>query len=280
LTDDSGAVMEEKFSKIAVGDEHGCGIRASDGKLSCWPYGTDAIVGNDSYKALAISVGTCALRASDGRPFCSPYFGTVSVTDSLDSISMYARRACGVRSSDKRVVCWDGEPNFEGPVPPLPTDAFLSVATSSHHGCGIRASDKRVICWGTNYNGEAPPGPSTAAFKQIVANASGTCGLHAADGLLECWGPDTINMFPFDGASYKSLGNEGCAIRAADDRVVCVNRFLSSTVPPPYENVEASIDPVTELTTFGTGYRACGTRASDGKLICWGYNQIGHLPRP
>lgn len=280
LTAESGALVEDEFSTIALGDEHGCGIRASDGKLSCWPYGSEGVGGSDSYKALAISSGTCALRASDGRPFCSPYFGTVSVTDPLDSISMAGHRACGVRSSDKRVVCWDGEFSIHGPIPPLPSDAFLSVTTSSFHGCGIRASDKRVVCWGSNYNGEAPPGPSTAAFKQVVANAGGTCGLRAADSVIECWGADAPNMFPFDGASYKSLGGDGCAIRAADDRVVCVNRFLSHPVLPPYKNVEVGIDPVTELASFNTRYRVCGTRVSDRKLICWGFNLKGHQPRP
>lgn len=267
------------FSTLAVADSHGCGIRASDGKLSCWPEGFGALEGNVSYKAVAVdTASTCALRASDGRPVCNAWFGSVSVTDPLDSISVKEHRACGVRSADKKVVCWDGVPPTFTPPQDLPDDALLSIAAGKFHGCGIRVGDRRLVCWGMDIDGAAPPGPSTVDYLDVLVNVQATCTLRASDGVPSCQGP-AVNYFRgFPGRDYRALAGHFCAIRASDDRVACSADALTTATQTGPSSYNLTYDPFLEVK--GASHHVCGIRASDRKLICWGESIGGQAPRP
>ena len=105
-----------RFTQIAAGFMHECGIRKGDGATLCWWGLHDAEVSpppHENFMQLtAGGVHTCGLRA------------------------------------DQTVLCW-GSPEQTG----APSAKFKQISAGAYHTCGIR-KDGGVTCWGSNTDGE------------------------------------------------------------------------------------------------------------------------------
>ncbi|MDH3353283.1 MAG: hypothetical protein OEL87_02445, partial [Nanoarchaeota archaeon] len=129
-----------------------------------------------------------------------------------------------------------------------------SIAAGSYHTCGIRASDSRVLCWGRDLFGQLGDGTTgndqnsptltsdTAPYIALSAGAYYTCGIRANDSRVLCWGYDLYGQLG-DGTT----GND--------------------------QNSPTLTSDSSAYTSVITGIsHACGIRASDSRVLCWGYD--------
>lgn len=139
-----------RFIRVAVGQQHACGIR-DDGRLACW--GTAGAVAN------------------------GPPAGRFTAVDAGYDHS------CAIRADEETVVCWGDNDSDESVVPPELTNIrAVQVVTGRDVSC-LRTASGWVRCWGSI--GEPPVG----VFAHITAGRWFACGADLRGG-LRCWGRD------------------------------------------------------------------------------------------
>src|SRR3989339_785737 len=133
-----------------------------------------------------------------------------------------------------------------------------SISVGGGHTCGIRSNDSRVLCWGNSGNGilgngqispnRAEPYPiaDTSAYLTVSAGYAYTCGIRATDSRVLCWG------YGGDGR----LGNGGTGIKSKPTLTTDISAYTSVSVAEGH---------------------ACGIRASDSRVLCWGNGTFGQL---
>ena len=261
---------EGALSHVSAGQDMTCGIR-QDGNVQCWgarPETTPEIallqvdvglrsacgVGLDGEAVCWGSNASAELRSPPPGPF-------VAVTNGN-------RHACALRP-DGRAVCW-GRASF-GSIEPPPGE-FAQLSAGAFHTCAIRADDGEIDCWGADGGGrlEAPAG----RFSRIGAASTQTCAIRADDGSLACWGTGQLGeVDPPAGVFTEISGGSGhaCA-RRDDDRVICWGVGSRGELFPPTGTAYASYDAGVAA--------ACGIRADDGMLECWGQTVDGIATSP
>ncbi|MFH1173689.1 MAG: LamG-like jellyroll fold domain-containing protein, partial [archaeon] len=302
-----------KANTITTGGVHTCGIRANDSYILCWGDNTYGQLGNGStggnshnpipindtsayLMVSASNVHTCAIRANDSRVLCwgdnqRGQLGDGTTTDKLNPTLINDTAAytqvgvggwpsapntwgttCGIRANDSRVLCWgsntygqlgDGTEDTDRINPTLinTTSSFSSISVGGDSTCGIRANDSRVLCWGLNGNGQLGDGSTTqknnptlindtSAYSMITiesfSNGIGvTCGIRANDSRVLCWGDNSMGQVGIGSAT----GNE----------------------PNPKQTTDtAAYSWITVSITD-----ACGIRANDSRVLCWGIDYVG-----
>ena len=164
----AGDVPDGRFSAIAAGLNHSCGLR-NDGAVTCW--------GDNWYGQTDVP---------DGR---------------FTAIAAGYLHNCGLRS-DGAVTCWGDNEHGQTDVS---SGRFSAIAAGLNHSCGLR-SDGTVTCWGGNdvRQGDVPDGRFTAIAAGATvesADLSGaylvghTCGLRT-DGTITCWGGNPYDPSP------------------------------------------------------------------------------------
>ena len=133
-----------------------------------------------------------------------------------------------------------------------------SISVGGGHTCGIRSNDSKVLCWGNSGNGilgngqispnRAEPYPiaDTSAYLTVSAGYAYTCGIRATDSRVLCWG------YGGDGR----LGNGGTGIKSKPTLTTDISAYTSVSVAEGH---------------------ACGIRASDSRVLCWGNGTFGQL---
>src|SRR3989339_490037 len=133
-----------------------------------------------------------------------------------------------------------------------------SISVGGGHTCGIRSNDSRVLCWGNSGNGilgngqispnRAEPYPiaDTSAYLTVSAGYAYTCGIRATDSRVLCWGY---------GGDVR-LGNGGTGIKSKPTLTTDISAYTSVSVAEGH---------------------ACGIRASDSRVLCWGNGTFGQL---
>lgn len=230
----AGNVPAIPFKQIAIGADHGCGIRHADSGITCWGSNaagaTTAPAG--SFKSIAAGgYSTCAV-ASDGTLSCWGIggFGTELVpppgTYRYVGAGSVVSRICAIRT-DGEAVCF-GPSTGDGTTPPA--SSFETVASGLFESCGI-APGGYMACWDRDFRQASPP---AGTFRAVALGWVSGCAIRT-DGTLACWGENNGGETSPPSGSYKVLavGSDfGCAIRN-DDRVVCwgSNEYGQATPP-------------------------------------------------
>jgi hypothetical protein len=272
------------------------------GPVWCWggsgmPTHIDGLPDN----AVEISVGgpgACAVLAKDRSVWCwklsfpgesnnylSEFFPTMpsqvpGLTNGIAQVSVGQHFACAVNATDGKVNCWgkndagqlgrgvvgsstDPELDATGPVVNL---TAKQVAAGTDHACAL-ASDNSVQCWGDSSSGQLGNGADSAQFVPTPQKASGiTNAVNVAasaafscaalsDGTARCWGQ---NLPTAPNASTLGVG------------LVGGTKPMNAFTPLAVKNLTGLL-----AVTTGTTH-ACALH-SNGKVSCWGTNEMGEL---
>jgi len=292
---------------ISAGSSHTCALRA-DGTARCWGSNVAGQLGDNStslrntpvavagpLNAVAITAGgdyTCALTV-DGRGRCwgsngAGQMGTgtvggahltpVTVSSALSNavaIAAGSQHTCALQA-DGSSKCWGsdltgqlGDGVFvvdgvgETPTPVLAgagTFTARDIAAGRNHTCAVRANGT-VACWGANESGQIGNGTvggirqspvNVTGLANVVAVAAGeahTCAL-LSSGTARCWGLNDAGQ----------LGSN----------------TASSISPTP--TAVTGLGGVVAIAAGGTlgSSHTCALQ-SDGKVRCWGSNNVGQL---
>jgi hypothetical protein len=236
------------FSALSLGLEHACGLQ-TDQTLVCWDASHQLTVPSGTFRAVSAGfTHDCALT-SDGKPVCwgSNLDGQASPPDeTFVSIGCGYRHTCATRA-DGTVACWgkidpsDGYPSPGMFAASSPEGTFLATSIGSH-SCGIRP-DGRVECWDQGCDVIQPAMEDTRYF---------------------CL-PNTLAEVPIPDGPFVSLAsNLGsfCGLRPSG-AVECWGFDPIPTCRVPQERFTAV------AVGSGLGF-ACGIRASDAGISCWG----------
>ncbi|WP_157069389.1 RCC1 domain-containing protein [Sandaracinus amylolyticus] len=212
------------------------------------------------------SNGSCATRA-DGTLRCWGSAGILSVPPGrfVEVRGFHNDHRFCARRPDHTVACW-GNPD------PLSTplgETFTRLYGHDRGMCGMRA-DGTLRCWGAFGPIDGPP--TDEAFVDYAFGFEWGCGVRASDGTIRCWGgpdPDDVPTPP-TGAFVSIVGSlfDVCG-RRADGTVACSGALASGA-------------PAEALGAISAGQlHACGIRASDASLVCWGRDAEGqHVVPP
>ena len=248
---------EEAFREVSVGGLHGCGISKEDGSVLCWgfnhrgqttpPTGPFISVVVPSFTARAMMPDGspesssiwqpsygCGLR-EDGRVECWGRYNDV-VDGSFRQLSAGAGFVCALRSNGE-IQCWN-EWADQSPIK-TPEGTFLQLDSGGFYSCAIR-KEGTTLCWDHGPGIEMTP--PQKHFESIAVGGFFGCGLDKS-GQVECWTLNDLPMwYPWD-----SIVEE-------------LNLF---TAP---DGVFRQID--------AAFFQACGVRAEDGEIQCWGMNVV------
>jgi hypothetical protein len=250
-----------------------CGIRAADSKVVCWGSGGESLMlGAPNTREYLDVDGNCRIRAQDNILECDE---STNFTQGIRATSVSSSRSMCAITIQGGVYC-KGYNEF-GQVSAHPQDTgWIEVTTGEYFACARRDTGE-VSCWGRNDANQltsrvdgvdAMRNPGEGA---LSAGDQFGCALVGPDNHPSCWGSDenAIKTTPevemrMVSASAPSgfLGTDWvCGLTQADDTPVCWGKpdYITST---PTQ---------TAFDTIDVGPRsACGVRADDGKIECWG----------
>jgi len=238
-----GSECYRPFDAVALGGEHGCGLRG--GQLHCW--------GAAEHGQLGLGGEERDLRARR-RPV------HVGEGAGWELIGLGARHSCGVR--DGKLTCFGdntqgqlGTGSMEDAQEPktVATDAkVVALALGAEHSCALQTD--LLSCWGSNRQGRAGLGDDAmsrlmpvrvgdaGSWTALASGKSHSCAVRAGEPF--CWGDG--------GAGQLGLGS-------ADEQYV-----------------PTSIDATGMWQLFAAGdAHSCAIRA--GELHCFGDNAAGQL---
>ena len=306
-------VPEGRYTAIAAGRDHTCGIR-TDKSLACWG-NTSAIKDTPSsgtFKVVAALDSTCAIH-ENGSLDC--WGGRLSRVDTpqgaFTDIDVGFANACGIKEGG-RVVCWSMStgPGISGrqrlTFLNAPAGEYRQVIlhAAGYDACALR-TDTSVICWNLygTYNAETIPGQFTALSRSCAVRT---------DGSVTCWGSNSYGNLevPFDPVATPpqsvpgsaadpepssppdtrttiTAGKEfSCALRA-DGTVSCWGGRIAFRAPDDdrwrsgfpgfYPGIPTG--QFLSISGYNEGEHACGIRL-DKSIACWGSNHQGVLEAP
>lgn len=237
------------FIAVAAGQAHTCGI-ISDHRVVCWGYNYYGQLGNGGTSDEETPVEAAGI--ANANAIAGAYQHTCAVLGD-------GKARCWGRISH---VLGDGQWHWDFANVEVSgmTNAISVTAHDLDHTCVLR-SDGRISCWGDSQGGVLGDGTvsdgswgerqtprEVGGIANAVAVSTGqahTCAL-LDDGTVLCWG------FNHSG----QLGDGTTTTRLAPVQVTGVTG---------------------EVTAITTGsFHSCVV-LSNGKVLCWGYNQYGQL---
>lgn len=257
------------YRTISRWDRRTCGIASDDNNIYCWSRYTAGVEELDQagpFDSLAIGYRTCAVRSGSGRVHCyGAGIGPEPAGAPFKSVVNHQNYNCAVRAADNSLVCW----TFTGGnATPPGLGAIASATMYAGHGCALRV-DGRIRCWGSSESGQAMPVPPSQSLKTVRLGRNAGCGVSATDDTAVCWGDnnrgqiDTGDRAPVVDVSVGY--QHSCAIRKADNRVVC--RGMPTSILTP---------PTDRFTALSSGFNlSCGIR-DDERAQCWGQSETNH----
>jgi alpha-tubulin suppressor-like RCC1 family protein len=277
----------DQYVSVAIGTascgmgSYLCGIR-TDGTIACWG-SSPANPPEGSFRVLSAGHGhVCAIR-TDQTLVCWPGAGAVP-QGRYRAVSVGFAHACALTVEGKP-VCWGDSRGT------TPDETFTSIAAGYQHTCAMR-SDGSVVCWGTIEDIGCPPAtPVTSSARSpdgaftALAIGSHSCGIRP-DGAVECWdhGCDEVLFSLRNGCPRRCSRGGGADVPAPSGPLSSVTSNMGSfcglrpngaAVCWGYQAVPASSMPQDSFAAIAVGTNwgpfACGIRASDSQLSCWGY---------
>jgi alpha-tubulin suppressor-like RCC1 family protein len=239
--------MDTDWSRLALGDQSACGMRASSLGSSVWCWGRDVF-------------GQLGSGSSDKTEKLMPQ--RVGMADDWQSLSMTNNHVCGRRAFGE-LWCW-GRNNYnqagEGvvatryePARAMAPMLFSDASAGSEFTCGVLNSGA-LMCWGRNHLGQLGVGDKDARYYatqvgdasdwvQVVSGYGHSCALRFG-GALYCWGR-----------------NEQGQLGTGDK----VERLVPARIGADYWSSVAVWN-----------YHTCGIKQG-GTLWCWGNGGWGRL---
>lgn len=245
------------FKALSVGADHTCGIIDGVAKeVACWG-------NNDRYQ----------LGLGDQTNRNTPVLLS-SITD-VDQIAAGDGFTCALKSG--KIYCWgrqdrgrlgngavtNGTVSTPTEMTTASTYDFDRLSVGGGTGCAINTNNQ-LYCWGNNGRG------------QVGINSTvhqGTAQLVGSDYLKVSVSGQTVP------GSIAAEGGHVCAIKT-DHSVQCWgnNSYLQVGVTPTAisVNVPTTITSTDSFDDVASGvYHTCGIRSSDGRVLCWGSNNLG-----
>jgi len=243
------------FPQVSAGLAHTCGLRLTDGFLTCW-----GGVGLD-----------------DGQVTLPNDLGAVK------QVSAGAYDTCAIKSVDSTVACWGAQElgHDKGQVTvPDGLGAVKQVSAGFLHGCAVQSADDSVACWGGGmYDvGQATVSSDLGAVKQVSAGFFHTCAVKAVDNTVVCWGAETGTYAHGQSAVPASLGAvkqvsasffHTCAVKAVDNTVVCWGAVNTASGNADYGQTSVPAD-LGQVRQVSAGvYHTCAVK-TNAAITCWG----------
>lgn len=201
-----------KFSKVALGQMHGCALQETTGTPWCWGSNSIGQVGDPMITALP-----------------SPTQLPVANFGTFTDLALGEKHTCGIvmptptpTPGPGPIRCWGdnsvGQLGVATPTQtPMPvtisTLNFRKIAAGANHTCAITAVDE-LYCWGSNSKGQITGSPTPTPtvvptplkilglFKDIALGAQHTCALTVANE-LRCWGDNAQGQIG-NGMTYQN----------------------------------------------------------------------------
>ena len=260
-----------KFTQIALGVDHACGILESDQSVECWgrsDYGkTQPPV--DSFKSLSASHHmTCGITTENTTLCWGRNADQFEINDVYTSVSVGERSACGIKPN-QTVTCWSIDGVTIGVKTQIhPAERFTQIELGSQHACGI-TTDSRIVCWGRNDYGQAtPPG---GEFLQLSSGAGHSCAVRI-DEKVVCWGVDWHGRLDAPAGSFQYVSttwDHACGL-LVDGSIVCWgNNHIGESEPPSGTFTAMEVG----------GHFGCAL-TEDGEVQCWGNDAHGRTRQP
>jgi hypothetical protein len=235
------------FASIDAGSAHYCGILKT-GATKCW--------GSDYYGEIG------------GAP-----------ATSFKVVRAGAYASCGIRADNSRVTCWPN--NLPAALTTVPFSSIDGGAAAEW--CAVRADTSKVECWGNSslVNNNIP---TDVTFSQVSVGQDAACGLRLSDGQAQCWGFSyalaRLNDKPAVTLDYISVSDSAaCGLRADNGEAVCWGLMADNASFHAPRGVAFTEIRMTSHQNEGRNEQrwdhACGVRALDGKVQCWGHNSSG-----
>jgi hypothetical protein len=274
------------FTHVATVDQSSCATRADNGQVVCWGHNVGTRPTAAAFKAIDggyfhyCGILTSGATQCWGSDTSGESTGVPAV--SFKAVSAGGNASCGIRTDNSRVQCWPS-----GLVPPaLSTVTFSSISGGQNAWCGIRSDTSEAVCWG-NSSYVVNNVPSGVAFKQVSTGLDDACGIRAADDQVQCWGYSGnvtyLNPMPALAFGSVSVSEQAvCGLRADNGEAVCWGLMADNAkfhTPRGVAFTELSMS-TNQNSGIGDGGRhnqACGVRAFDGKVQCWGFNGSGKV---
>ncbi len=293
---------EYKFTKIAAGDEHTCGITTS-GKVACWGKGGNGRLGNNMTVNSAVPVDVAGMAQNT----------------SISDLALASTGSCGVTSTGS-LVCWGsagsndqyslGASGLFAKAAPNYASGVTEMGIKYMHGCYVVSGAVKCQGWNGDYmpTGEFAsvywvydPYPVTGLAtgqKAVTVGGDHSCAL-STTGSVKCWGlraegrlgnnaPATSGTrTPVQvaglgsGAKAVEAGREfTCAITSANGVRCWGNNAYGQIGDNSNTNRNQPVD-VYGLTSgvqqIVAGYAHACALTTTGGVKCWGNNANGRL---
>lgn len=199
---------------------------------------------------------TCGIRSNQqvdcwgDAPANAPSF--------LKEISIGPKTACGVDPNGV-LHCWGAAEGFEAPI----GEELTKVGVGDGFACALDPK-RHPHCWGP----KAIAAPAEETLEELAVGTDHACGLHA-DGTAVCWGTGAAAQPPRAMHFYGLAAGPAttCALVTGSREAYCWG-LLAGAFGGDLERLSV---------TMG---KACGVRASDDELECWGLSGSTDWLRP
>jgi len=238
------AVTNAEVTEIALGGYHSCAV-LTDGKVKCW--------GKNDYGQLGDGATTDRTTPVD-----------VSGITTATSLALGYSHSCALLT-DGKVKCWGKNSNGQlgdgtttdstTPVDVSGITKATSVALGDDHSCALLTGGK-VKCWGLNRHGELGDGTTIDSVVPVEVSGITTAtsialgGYHSCalqtGGSIKCWGNNPYGQIGDGTTSY------------------------SVTTP-------AEVSGIMTATNLALGPAHSCAVLTDGKVKCWGFNNVRQL---
>lgn len=294
-----GSVVVSATSAIAAidsGANHNCAVRP-DHSLECWGVNTSGQLG----------LGDNMWRPSPKQ---------VGADNNWRHVTAGGAHTCAINTNGE-LFCWGentdgqlGRPDQTYTTNPSQvgkdTD-WHSVSAGTRHTCAIKANH-HLWCWGNNDDGQLGVGevgkrvhvPTLVTGDQVwgsvAAGENHTCAVQL-DGVLKCWGDNASGQLGVvesynksgsvhqvgDDQNWTAVavgGKHSCALKT-DTSLWCwgSNMFgqLGTSTSETFRSTPQRVGTDLGWTSVDLGKQhSCATRI-DGRLWCWGDNELGKL---
>ncbi|KAF3790121.1 putative receptor protein kinase [Nymphaea thermarum] len=193
---------------------------------------------------------------------------------------------CGLLLHQNQPYCWGNNIYIPMgvPQPMKPEAAYAEISAGDHHLCALRkpmptsrnySSVSVVDCWGYNMTGSYS---FEGGILSITGGAGFNCGLFARNRTAVCWGDETesgvISLIPRN-TSFLDVSAGGFHVCGrSSSRVFCWGKSLTLGEGQDESSWGGNVDLAPDfpfISVVGGKFHACGIRAYDHGVVCWGY---------